>query len=922
MRFLMTLPVLLVGVAFAEDSRPFDECHLRFADDPRLRAQCIYSEGRATQTQREATTALTELAASHPREGWPHYYLGRMSLHMGGGPALERAAELFSEGADVPGEIRARASLVLLLSLTDQLDDAARELDELRRLSVLSNVEADRAVVALAEAHYRIAPGVDLDQAYLHLLDALDALEPAAKTHYPYLFECLRSLVHMAVEFDDADAANRYSAQAVRLAEQAGIATDEAKARYNRTYSLLRTRPPGERERRELVDELRRQLEVALDVGNLELEGHTRRHLALMDGVVDARANLERCADLARQIDHPRLERRCLLSLASTVVAADPTEAEDLVGRAYAVNEADYLWKLLYGWDDTLSVLWETQPAEQAIEASEAVLDTIEGLRRAQIGSASEQLLSAWADVYYWIAGRLLRDARDGEDLSRAFAVMERLRAQTLREALGMERTPDSELPETLVVRRRTLEEALAVVYRRLLDPRTERAQRAELLGELERLERREAEVVGEIARYEPQTMVLEAPATDLLERVRANLAEDEALVSYQLGSGLGWNGRFRGGAWAQVVTYDDVRAVPLAADRAVMERKLELFLGLSDPESGEALVDLYEAVLGPALDELPPAVDKLVIVPDGLLHVLPFPLLRAAPEASPVVASYELSIAPSASLWLQWKTGAQSRPQHPEGAALVLANPQLPAAGDPSSQRSWVLESGASLGPLPAAQWEGKRIVRRLGEASRLVSASEASEAFLKTVDLTPFGALHLAVHAVVNTRRPNRSGVVLSEGDGEDGILRPPEITRLRGLEGKLVVLSSCSGATGSVLRGEGVLSLARAFFLAGSHAVVASLWPLDDREAARFFDDLYAHLSRGRTVRGAVAATQREWIEEGRSARTWAGVVVLGNGDLVLASSPASGRFVGSPLALLGGFAALIALALWIAGRRRAR
>ncbi len=843
-----------------------------------------------------------------------------MSLYVGGGSDLERAVELFSKRGDVAGEIRARASLVTLYR--NEPDTAERHLVELRRLAAASDVAADRAVIGIAEAHYRMAPGGDLEQAYLHLLNALDDLEPAAPTHYPYLFECLRALTQLAIEFDDADAARRYSAQSVRLAEEAGVTSDEAEARYNATYRRLRTRPPGERERRELLDELRRELDLAIDAGSLEVEAKTLWSLSVLDGGADAQLDLERCVELARQIEYPQQERRCLLSLASSVLAADPARAEGLVTQAYAADEARYPWRLLYGWDDYLRVMWETQPAERAIEASEAFLDTIEGLRRVQIGSASEQLLSAWADVYYWIAGRLLRDARGSEDVSRAFAVMERFRAQTLREALGQRRTPDSVLPDALVVRRRDLEDALAAVYRQLLDPRTVGEQRAELLGDLELLERREAELSGELARFEPQPTVLDVPASDLLEKVRANLAEDEALISYQLGSDLGWDRRFRGGAWAQVVTRDDLEVVPLAADRAVMEGKLELFRGLSDPESEEALVDLYDAVLGPALDELPPAVDKLVIVPDGLLHVLPFSLLRAAPGASPMAVSYELAIAPSATLWLRWQSSDPPRSQNPEGAALVLANPLLPAAGDPSPQRSWALESGAALGPLPAAQWEGKRIVRRLGEASRLVFASEASEAFLKTVDLAPFGALHLAVHAVVNTRRPDRSGVVLAAGDGEDGILRPPEIAQLRGLEGKLAVLSSCSGATGSVLRGEGVLSLARAFFLAGSHAVVASLWPLDDGEAARFFDDLYTHLGRGRTVREAVAATQREWIEEGRSARTWAGVVVLGNGDLVLASSPGPGRFVGSPLALLGGFAALLALALWIAGRRRTR
>ena len=70
----------------------------------------------------------------------------------------------------------------------------------------------------------------------------------------------------------------------------------------------------------------------------------------------------------------------------------------------------------------------------------EAARPAIEALRRAQVGGASNRLLSAWSDAYYWQAGRLLSDAPSADDVRRAFAVIERLRAQELREALELAR--------------------------------------------------------------------------------------------------------------------------------------------------------------------------------------------------------------------------------------------------------------------------------------------------------------------------------------------------------------------------------------------------------------------------------------------------------------------------------------------------
>ena len=118
-------------------------------------------------------------------------------------------------------------------------------------------------------------------------------------------------------------------------------------------------------------------------------------------------------------------------------------------------------------------------------------------------------------------------------------------------------------------------------------------------------------------------------------------------------------------------------------------------------------------------------------------------------------------------------------------------------------------------------------------------------------------FGLLHFAAHAVADEERPERSAVLLAPGGAaEDGLLQSREIVDLP-LDGRVVVLSACRSAGGSVLRGEGVLSLARAFFQAGSPAVVGSLWPLRDDETATLFESFYRHLARGLSL-GAACGT----------------------------------------------------------------
>jgi CHAT domain-containing protein len=135
-----------------------------------------------------------------------------------------------------------------------------------------------------------------------------------------------------------------------------------------------------------------------------------------------------------------------------------------------------------------------------------------------------------------------------------------------------------------------------------------------------------------------------------------------------------------------------------------------------------------------------------------------------------------------------------------------------------------------------------------------------------------------------VTDEVNPDRSGVLLAPGAAnQDGLLQIREIVDLD-LGGRVVVLSACSSNSGVVLRGEGVMSLARAFFQAGAHTVVASLWRLRDDEAADFFAHYYQHLGHGRSVAAAAQAAQQDLIAKGAPAAAWAGIVVLGDGDLV--------------------------------------
>jgi CHAT domain-containing protein len=244
-----------------------------------------------------------------------------------------------------------------------------------------------------------------------------------------------------------------------------------------------------------------------------------------------------------------------------------------------------------------------------------------------------------------------------------------------------------------------------------------------------------------------------------------------------------------------------------------------------------------------------------------------------------------------------------------------VLADPaEAPAAG--SVQRG----SGGVFGALGHARREAQAALAAFSGSGELRTGPPASEAFLKAAGLRGVSMLHFATHAVTDERDPEHAAVVLAPGSAsEDGRLEPGEIARLP-LEGKTVVLAGCETSAGPLYRGEGVMSLARAFFGAGATAVVGTLDRARDDEAGVFFSAMYASLGRGASIGDAVSAAKREGIRRRAPPAAWAGVVLLGDGQ---ARPRGSERSVVIPLSLAGvalAFAGLGARRRLRQGRRR--
>lgn len=838
---------LLLAARMQARADPFDLCEARFAQTPESweSARCFYEAGRGERLWNEAARRLEALAERHPDRLWLRLAQVYVEGERDARHASERyrlAIEAFVAAGHVEGEIRARCAFANWLSAQGNSAEAGEQLTLAIHSAEAAHAREALAEVLIFQARHLQDQGTGLHEPYRLVRRAEAILFPRGDAGRQML--CLERLAGLERELGRPDRAESHYRRLERLARANGRRNLEATAQLGLGFLLLDEldRAPRSSGRARTTAQLDRALTTSQEAGDPQLQAVARVGLTHLLSAPAQRDNIDRCLSLARG-RYDVQTAACLLALARLQAESDEAAAERSLEEAHAAAERSGDLASLAGfWYSRMNLRWRFGPPEQAVADSLEAIRSVEALRDLQLEQAGRAgLFSRWLAPYYAASGHLLEAfQRSGnpEYLDLAFEVTESLRARVLRDLLAAPRSPEPPLTRQ----------------------------------ELER-----------------------------------GLARNEALLSFQIAPKEDLSG-FAGGSWLLVSTRGrTTRVYPLPdmVSRARLETSVPALLGLIERRDGgeaDLAAALGSQLLGAALADLPREVTRLVVVPDGVLHLLPFAGLRLDRQAPPLTARYQVSMASSATLWARWRRQVRRNVR----AALVLADPLLPESVEEAALR------------LPDARREGRHVARRCGRGSVVRVGPEAGEAFLKRQNLSRFGVLHLAAHAVADEASPEASAVMLAaDAPGENGRLEVDEISRLD-LSGSLVALSSCRSASGALVGGEGVMSLSRAFFAAGSAAVLGSLWPLRDDDAEAFFEIFYDHLDAGETAAAAFSAAQRERLRDGAPAEAWAGFVLSGDGNWRLPPATGSQRSVWPVALAAGGVLALTAALLWMRHR----
>ena len=203
-----------------------------------------------------------------------------------------------------------------------------------------------------------------------------------------------------------------------------------------------------------------------------------------------------------------------------------------------------------------------------------------------------------------------------------------------------------------------------------------------------------------------------------------------------------------------------------------------------------------------------------------------------------------------------------------------------------PSTGEDGKVRAGLNISRLPFTRREAAAILAAAPAGAGIQSLDfRASRATATNSELSQYRIVHFATHGLLNSERPELSGIILSlvdeNGRPQDGFLRLHEIYNLS-LNAELVVLSACQTGLGKEIKGEGLIGLTRGFMYAGSPRVVASLWKVDDVATAELMQRFYRHmLTNKRRPAAALRAAQVEMRRQPRwqSPYYWAAFQLQG-------------------------------------------
>ncbi len=264
----------------------------------------------------------------------------------------------------------------------------------------------------------------------------------------------------------------------------------------------------------------------------------------------------------------------------------------------------------------------------------------------------------------------------------------------------------------------------------------------------------------------------------------------------------------------------------------------------------------LYEFFFSPFENELK-SIKKLIIIPHFESVRLPFEILKTI-DNQYVLSRFEISYQYSADILLNTK-----KQNYNLDEALIFA---------PFTESS-------SGNILPASLKEIQSL-----NGIKQISKSATKQAFLS--DHKANSLIHLATHATADNTLPEKSYVSFYP-TSKDTLLNRLYVDEIKLLDLRkvdLLFLSACETSSGKQVQNEGIMSLSRAFSLAGCSSIITSLWKAEDEATAYLSQRFYGYLDQNESVESALRKAKLDLINDPQMAQYhspayWSHLIMIG-------------------------------------------
>ena len=446
----------------------------------------------------------------------------------------------------------------------------------------------------------------------------------------------------------------------------------------------------------------------------------------------------------------------------------------------------------------------------------------------------------------------LYHETLDQKYLQKAFELSETNRNTTLLKGLqGIEYRAYGEIPkdklELEYSAKKALEKVKMDIFFEKSSSEPDKEYYRSLLDERILLSNKLDSIYSDFYKNYPKfENISSAKKTVTIEEVQGKLDDDTQVITYFLGeeSLFSFN-----------ITKDSISLLRAdIADKLVnITNDFKNHLSKRD-NIDELSYDLFMYLLGQQLDR---EKRNLVVIADNVLNYIPFEILRSS-DGSLLLSKYNISYNGSVRLFMELKKEffKYDAPQDWSGFAPTYTEEQAL-----SSSKEEINE------------------IAGLTNGMKFIGEDAIKENFI--LHNKEFSIMHFAMHAKIDNENPLYNSLLF-----EDGELTASEIYTSNS-KANMVVLSACNTGFGKIEKGEGVMSMARAFHYSGIPSVVMSLWKVPDQETKMIMIDFYRYLKKGKSKSEALRMAKLRYLDKNEGSILshpyyWSGFVINGNTD----------------------------------------